>query len=97
VAIPGYVDGFYNNKCVQGTPVPYINIDTCDVNNPNPALVPWLQSNQVYNINQTLNVGCGKDVISEAQFQEMGFDGGTSVYPLPSDEEIIGWAQQLLF
>jgi len=34
-AIPGFVDGYYNNTCVQAAVVPYITVEACNLNDPN--------------------------------------------------------------
>lgn len=34
-AIPGFVDGYYNNTCVQAAVVPYITVEACNLSDPN--------------------------------------------------------------
>jgi len=93
--IPGFVDGFFNNICIQGVSVPYLNLLSCDPKNP--AVVPDLRTNVVYNANKTLQVKCGDSVMSEHDFQRFGFDLGTTVDgPIPSDDNIIFWGMSLL-
>jgi len=93
---PGFTDGYYNNICVQGEMVPYISIDTCNAANPNPAVIPVLRNNSVYNAKASITVNCGGTVLQEQEFQKMGFDLGTKAYPLPSDDQIIAWGKALL-
>jgi len=33
-AIPGFVDGYYNNTCVQAAVVPYITVEACNLSDP---------------------------------------------------------------
>jgi hypothetical protein len=92
----GFTDGYYDNICVQGEDVPYITIDPCRVAKPNPAVLPVLRNNSVYNSNANITVNCGGTIISEKEFQKMGFDLGTTAHPLPSDDQIIAWGRALL-
>jgi len=95
-AVPGYVDGYYDNICIQGQPVPYLTISSCDQSNPTPSVMPVLMNNTVYNVNGETSVVCGSTTISEEDFQALGFDLGTTALPMPSDDQIIAWGKALL-
>jgi len=93
-SVPGYVDGYYDNICIQGVPVPYLTMPTCDPSNP--KVVPVMFNNTVYNINGNLTVQCGSTVMTDQALQKLGFDKGTKSYPLPTDDQIIAWGKALL-
>jgi len=94
--VPNYVDGYYNNICIQGQVVPYISIDPCNWTSIDPTVLPVLGNNTVYNDQQTLSITCGQTNVPESAFQNLGFDKGTTVQPLPTNEQIIAWGKQLL-
>jgi hypothetical protein len=94
--VPSYVDGYYNNTCIQSPIVPYISNTGCDPTNPNPKTLALTHDNRVYNANRATTIACAKKIFTEAQWQALGFDLGSTVYPLPADSEIISWAKALL-
>jgi len=94
--IPYYVDGYYNNTCIQIPTVPYLSHAGCDPTKPDPATLSISHHNKVYNKEGKATVGCGSKVLDEAVWQQAGFDEGTVAYPLPTDQEVIGWAKLLL-
>eukprot|EP01118_Nematostelium_gracile_P006845 TRINITY_DN2209_c0_g1_i1.p1 TRINITY_DN2209_c0_g1~~TRINITY_DN2209_c0_g1_i1.p1 ORF type:complete len:341 (+),score=99.83 TRINITY_DN2209_c0_g1_i1:420-1442(+) len=97
-AIPGYVDGYYNNTCVQGSykGVPYITMSNCDPFNVDPNTLPVLFNNRIYNEDANVTVLCGNVTLTEKEFQKLGFDMGTKGFPMPTDDQIISWAADLL-
>lgn len=97
LAVPTFVDGYWNNICIQGYPYVYLAIQTCNITYPEPALMPILGNNTVYNIFGNLTVDCGGELLTEQQFQEIGFDFGTTVHgPLPSTQQIINWGKSMI-
>jgi len=94
--VPNYVDGYYENICVQGVMVPYLQLDACNVNNPNAGTMPQLASNTVYNPDGNLTVNCGGTVLSIQDFQLLGFDQGTQAFPMPTVDEMMKWVKTLL-
>eukprot|EP01114_Cavostelium_apophysatum_P013942 TRINITY_DN3485_c0_g1_i1.p1 TRINITY_DN3485_c0_g1~~TRINITY_DN3485_c0_g1_i1.p1 ORF type:complete len:916 (-),score=185.26 TRINITY_DN3485_c0_g1_i1:40-2787(-) len=97
-AVPGYVDGFYNNICIQGSsPEPYLTISSCNATHMPVGTMPVLGNNTIYNAYGNLSVQCGNGMITEEELQSLGYDLGTIVKsPLPSTEEILAWGKQLL-
>jgi len=95
-AVPNFVDGFYNNICIQGQVVPYLIIDNCDPKNINPAILPVIRNNSVYNSAASLSISCGSTVFNESDWQAKGFDKGTTVHPMPSEDQIIHWGRALI-
>jgi len=94
--IPTYVDAYYNNTCIQSPATTYITHSGCDSNNPDPTTLSITHDNRVYNAFGVASIACGDRVFTEAQWQALGFDLGTTAYPLPADQDIINWAKQLL-
>lgn len=95
VVVSGYVDGYFNNTCIQGQNVPYVIFDY-NLDQIQPDLMPTMNDNKIYNSARTLTVNCGGSVISEDRFQQMGYDLGTQVFPMPSNDDIMKWGRQLL-
>jgi len=85
---PGYVDGYWNNTCVQQDTKPYMTMD-----NFNPNAVAILHDNKIYNSAGTVTVQIGNTLLTEAQWQAKGQDPGTKGYPMPSDDQIIAWGR----
>eukprot|EP01090_Pellita_catalonica_P017490 TRINITY_DN5293_c0_g1_i1.p1 TRINITY_DN5293_c0_g1~~TRINITY_DN5293_c0_g1_i1.p1 ORF type:complete len:206 (+),score=24.65 TRINITY_DN5293_c0_g1_i1:150-767(+) len=94
--LPGYVDGYYNNTCVQGTIAPYLFFGECDAKNLDKSTLPILGGNKVYNAKATIDVNCNGVIIDEKEWQAKGLDKNTKAFSLPSDEEIIEWGRKLL-
>jgi len=92
---PGYVDGYYLNKCVQNPVQPYQQITGCDYKKIDPTVMPVSYGNSIYSPGNE-GIQCGSTVVSEAQWQSMGWDHETVYYPLPTDAVIIGWAKEML-
>jgi len=89
-ALPGHADRFYNNKVVQLTSAAYARFDcSCSKN----SSCPDLHDNMVFTPDGTMGQICGQSL---KQRQDAGLDPGTVVLKTPSDEEIIGWARELL-
>jgi len=94
--VPGYVDGYYNNTCIQSPVVPYISHSGCDPSNPSPKTLSITHDNRVYNQNSQASILCNDKIFTEIQWQQLGFDLGSTAYPLPQDEDVISWAKNLL-
>jgi len=94
--VPHYVDGYYQNKCIQSQTQHYQNIaGGCTSKGIDPTVMPVSHGNEVYT-NGPLSVQCGEEVYSEEAWQGLGMDVGTKRFPIPSDEEVIMWARDLL-
>jgi len=94
--VPGFVDGYYNNTCIQNPIIEYMSHSGCDASKPNPQTLAVAYDNRIYNANVQATVLCDDTTFTLAEWQGFGFDQGTTVYPLPSDAEVIGWARDLL-
>lgn len=38
-AVPGFVDGYYNNSCIQAAVVPYVTLMECDLTDPTAKVI----------------------------------------------------------
>jgi len=97
--VPGYNDGFYDNICIQGVSVSYLQMDsqTCNATKINPKELPWIGNNTIYNPYGNLSIQCGNKLFTDEEFQTLGYDMGTSVVKgIPSTEQILAWGKQLV-
>ena len=89
-ALKGHADKFYNNKIIQTDSNAYASYD-CSCNATDSC--PDMHDNEVFTPDGKMGNVCGQSVASRAA---SGADVGTSVAPLPADEQIIAWARELL-
>jgi len=94
--VPDFVDGYYNNTCIQLPTVPYITHSGCNPQQPDPKTLSITHDNRVYNSNGESSIACGNQVFTEEQWQKFGFDLGSMAYPLPTDDQVMTWAAHLL-
>jgi len=94
--VPNYVDGYYNNTCIQSPAAVYLRHEGCDPSTPNPSILSKTFDNRVYNANSMATIACGNKILTEADWQALGFDLGTTAHPLPTDAQVISWAKSLL-
>jgi len=94
--VPSFVDGYYNNTCIQGRLTHYADISPCDSNNPDPSLLPESHDNRVYNAEAKATVRCNGVTLTEEEWQSKGQDKNTAAFPLPTSDQIIAWARPLL-
>eukprot|EP01111_Echinosteliopsis_oligospora_P012301 TRINITY_DN4197_c0_g1_i1.p1 TRINITY_DN4197_c0_g1~~TRINITY_DN4197_c0_g1_i1.p1 ORF type:complete len:808 (-),score=212.17 TRINITY_DN4197_c0_g1_i1:52-2475(-) len=92
--VPGYVDGLYNVSCIMSNNNPYASL-TGDAWNQAEQL-PVMHDNKIYNTDVSLTISVNGQTISEADWQAKGNDLGTTVYPVPSDDEIISMGKAVL-
>jgi len=90
----GWDDVWGNNVCVIGNPdvFQYPSCSTFD----DAGLVPMSFDNVFYAPNATIYVSCYLVRLTLEEFQEMGYEIGSVVKDLPSNEEVIEWAKNLL-
>lgn len=67
------------------------------------SMLPEVHSNRIYNSNGKMtNVTCGytgnekKELVPLSRFTDVGLMKDTTVSPLPSDDQIIGWGKAAL-
>jgi len=89
-----FVDGYYNNTCIQGSKAHYADITPCDPQNSD--LLPKTGDNRIFNAAANATVKCGDAKFTIEEWQAKGQDIGTTAYPLPDPEEVIDWARPLL-
>ena len=89
-ALPGHADKFFGNKIVLLGNGHYANYD-CKCNTT--GTCPEMHDNQIYVQGGEFPSTCGQTL---AQRQAQGIDLGSAAHPLPSDDEIIMWARELL-
>jgi len=94
--LPGYVDGYWNNTCIQANTISYLNLPCLPSDQCDPKTLPIVHDNRVYNKAGSTSVNVGGKDISEADYQKLGQDLGTKAFPLPSNEQIIQWGRQIL-
>jgi hypothetical protein len=94
--VPGFVDGYYNNTCIQNPGTPYLLNSGCNPSKPDERTLAITYSNRIYNPTGKATVQCGNQVLTEAQWQALGFDSGTEAFPMPPDAQILSWARDLL-
>ena len=91
----GWGEVWSNNTCVISSSVIYSN-DRCDPTHIK-GLVPFTANNHFYTANGTVIIPCGKNTtFTLEEYQEMGYDIGSTVDKLPSNSEVISWGKQLL-
>eukprot|EP01112_Ceratiomyxa_fruticulosa_P011058 TRINITY_DN2973_c0_g1_i5.p1 TRINITY_DN2973_c0_g1~~TRINITY_DN2973_c0_g1_i5.p1 ORF type:complete len:905 (+),score=191.36 TRINITY_DN2973_c0_g1_i5:344-3058(+) len=93
--VPNYADGYWNNSCIQGALIPYLDISG-DPSNITQSLLPILYNNRVYNAYANLSVNVGDSTLTEDEWQALGQDKNTQVFPMPTDDEIIAWGKAVL-
>jgi len=94
--VAGFVDGYWNNTCIQDNTVPYLNLPCLPSASCDPATIPIVHHNRVYNQNGNTSVNVGGKIIDEESYQKMGLDPGTKAYPLPTNQQIIAWGREKL-
>ena len=94
--VPHFVDGYYNNTCVQGAKVPYVQIDICNSSNIAPFTMPILSNNRIH-ASDDISVSCGNTIVPEKVWQALGYDHGTAHLPLPNASTVKEWITTLLY
>eukprot|EP01043_Picozoa_sp_COSAG02_P018442 COSAG02_NODE_861_length_16429_cov_75.930680_13_plen_140_part_00 len=89
-ALPGHADKFFSNKIVLVGQGHYASYD-CKCNST--GTCPEMHDNQIYVHGGEFPSTCGQTL---AQRQAQGIDTGSAAHELPSDDEIIMWARELL-
>jgi len=90
----GWDEVWTNNTCVITHSAVYYN-DKCNVAHLK-GLVPFTANNHFYTADGTVVITCGKEKLTLAEYQKLGYDIGSVVDKLPSNEQIISWGKQLL-
>jgi len=90
----GYGDVFMDNVCVSHTPNDMYRLGNCDVNNLR-QMIPFFANNRYYTTTGNITIDCSGNKWTLDQFQARGFDIGTTVQKLPSDDTIIKWGKDL--
>ena len=89
----GWDEVFSDNICITGNPNIYEF--SCTLTD-NSGLVPMTANNIFYAPNAHVYVFCDGVELPLEKYQEMGYDVDSVVMNLPSNEEIIKWAKQML-
>jgi len=91
----GWDEVWSNNTCVINSSTVYSN-DECDPSHLK-GLVPFTANNHFYTATGNISIPCGKGtVFTLEQYQSMGYDIGSTVSKLPTNDQIIAWGKQLL-
>ena len=89
----GWDEVFVDNTCIIGNPDIYKF--SCTLTD-NAGLVPMSANNEFYAPNAHVYVICERMELPLERYQEMGYDVDSVVMNLPSNEEVIKWAKQML-
>ena len=89
----GWDEVFSDNICITGNPNIYKF--SCTLSD-NAGLVPMSANNTFYAPNAYVYVFCDGVELPLERYQEMGYDVDSVVMDIPSNEEIIKWAKQML-
>ena len=87
---PGHEDAFYNNTCILPKSTNYASY----FEGIGGEAYPKMHDNRVYTKDGTATEGPKQETI--AQVQKEGRDLGTTVFTLPSDDEVIAMARAVL-
>ena len=93
----GYAEEYTDNICILSPGAPYISSggDLSDVKDFNNGLK--LKNNTIFADGGSVNVKVGGQTVSFKEFQSRGFDLSSKVRgDMPSTNQIIRWAKQLL-
>ena len=89
----GWDEVFSDNICITGNPNIYKF--SCTLSD-NAGLVPMSANNTFYAPNAYVYVFCDGVELPLERYQEIGYDVDSVVMDIPSNEEIIKWAKQML-
>ena len=91
----GWGEVWVNNTCIIGNPNIY-QFGSCTPTGNNTGLVPFTANNTFYAPNKDIYIKCGNVKWSLAQFQEEGYDIGSTVNDPVSYDTIVEWGRKLL-
>lgn len=91
-----FAEGYYNNKCVLAADAGYLELGSGCVADATLANRIILGNNTIYTPSASASISCGKSY-TFAEWAALGLDVGSSVQTLPTADEIIGWAREILF
>lgn len=91
-----FAEEYSGNKCVLAGDDAYLDLGSGCVADATLANRMILGNNTVYTPSAAASISCGK-TYTFAEWAATGLDPGSSVQPLPTAEEIIGWARALIF
>ena len=85
------------NTCIIGNPDIY-SFGTCssDAKSDSLGLVPKTYDNTFYAPNKEIYIRCGSANLTLQQYQQKGFDDGSTVNDIVDMATVIGWGKQLL-
>ena len=91
----GWDEVWSNNTCIITSSTVYDN-SACDPSHLK-GLVPFTANNHLYTAAGNISIPCGKNTtLILKQYQAMGYDVGSTVSKLPTNDQIISWGKQLL-
>ena len=93
----GWDEVWAYNTCIIGNPDIY-SFGTCslDAKNDSLGLVPKTYDNTFYAPKKEIYIRCGSANLTLQQYQQMGFDNGSTVNDIVNTATVIGWGKQLL-
>ena len=93
---PGHGDKYYNNTCVvMGCRNPSCVDKVTSVAQCDPSIVT-LKNNKYFTLHGNATVKCGGNMDSIEQAQKKGMEIGSTYGKLPTDKEIVAFAQALI-
>ena len=90
----GWDEVWSNNICILGNPNVF-QFTGCSLTD-NAGLVPMSANNVFYTPNAHLYILCERVELSLEKYQEMGYEVGSVVKELPTNDEIMKWAKEIL-
>lgn len=91
----GWGEVWVNNTCIIGNPNIY-EFGSCTTTGSNAGLVPFTANNTFYAPGADIYVKCGSATYSLQDYQKQGYDIGSTVSDIVSDDIIITWGKELL-
>ena len=90
-------DAWVNNSCIAASNASLFRFPACNSSDPLDGSIPVpLAGNSYYTTNTSYQMRCGGEVWGLAQAQARGVDVGATLHALPSTEQLLGMARQLL-
>jgi hypothetical protein len=91
-----FAEGYWNNKCVLAGDNAYLDLGSGCAADATLANRIILGNNTIYTPSASTSISCGKSY-TFAEWAALGLDAGSSVQTLPTADEIISWAREILF
>ncbi len=92
----GLQDQWWNNTCIANSGGRMFRFGSCNSSNPGDGGIPFPMRQNTYFLNSTYMLNCGKESWNLSQVQERGLEEGSTVSPLPTTQQLVDMARDLL-